>query len=198
MTIDPTMPVVVPWITAFQFISIPRILSTAQRKGKFCRGLAVLSRRNCWLTFAALPIPSRSAIQPWDAVVPIHSNFASATFRTSLPGGRLIPACLLMPAISAARAGSGRNFHPLAAHGRRVPEFRAMSTVAEIIEAVKELPETEKRVLFRELDPLREPEASRGSLARKNGRWVLRGGEAGPAADAWETTRESRSRELPG
>ena len=41
-----------------------------------------------------------------------------------------------------------------------------MSTVAEIIEAVKELPETEKGVLFRELDPLREPEASRGSLAR--------------------------------
>ena len=89
-------------------------------------------------------------------------------------------------------------FHPLAAHGKRVPEFRAMSTVAEIIEAVKELPETEKGVLFRELDPLREPEASRGSLARKNGRWVLRGGEAAAAADAWETTRESRSRELPG
>jgi len=53
-----------------------------------------------------------------------------------------------------------------------------MSTVTEIIEAVKELPETEKGVLFRELDPLREPEASRGSLARKNGLWVLRGGEA--------------------
>ena len=31
-----------------------------------------------------------------------------------------------------------------------------MSTVAEIIEAVKELPETEKGVLFRERDPLRE------------------------------------------
>ena len=73
-----------------------------------------------------------------------------------------------------------------------------MSTVAEIIEAVKEWPETEKGVLFRELDPLRETEASRGSLARKNGRWVLRGGEAAAAADAWETTRESRSRELPG
>ena len=73
-----------------------------------------------------------------------------------------------------------------------------MSTVAEILEAVKELPETEKGVLFRERDPLREPEASRGSLARKNGRWVLRGGEAAAAADAWETTRESRSRELPG
>jgi hypothetical protein len=71
-----------------------------------------------------------------------------------------------------------------------------MSTVAESIEAVKELPETEKGVRFRELDPL--PEASRGSLARKNGRWVLRGGEAAAAADAWETTRESRSRELPG
>ncbi|MCX6982771.1 MAG: hypothetical protein NTV08_18765 [Verrucomicrobia bacterium] len=41
-----------------------------------------------------------------------------------------------------------------------------MSTVAEIIEAVKEWPETEKGVLFRERDPLREPEASRGSLAR--------------------------------
>ena len=79
-----------------------------------------------------------------------------------------------------------------------MPEFRAMSTVAEIIEAVKELPETEKGVLFRERDPLREPEASCGSLARKNGRWVLRGGEAAVAADAWETTRESRSRELPG
>ena len=75
-------------------------------------------------------------------------------------------------------------FHPLAAHGKRVPEFRAMSTVAEIIEAVKELPETEKGVLFRERDPLREPEASRGSLARKNGRWVLRGGEAAAAAFA--------------
>lgn len=59
---------------------------------------------------------------------------------------------------------------PLAAHGKRVPEFRDMSPVAEIIEAVKELPETEKGVLFRELDPLREPAASRGSLARKNGR----------------------------
>ena len=59
-----------------------------------------------------------------------------------------------------------------------------MSTVAEIIEAVKELPETEKGVRFRELDPLREPEASRGSLARKNGRWVLRGREAAAAADA--------------
>ena len=60
-----------------------------------------------------------------------------------------------------------------------------MSTVAEIIEAVKELPETEKGVRFRELDPLREPEASRGSLARKNGRWVLRGewsGATSPAA----------------
>ena len=79
-----------------------------------------------------------------------------------------------------------------------MPEFRAMSTVAESIEAVKELPETEKGVLFRELDPLREPEASCGSLARKNGLWVLRGGEAAAAADAWETTRESRSRELPG
>ena len=79
-----------------------------------------------------------------------------------------------------------------------MPKFRAVSTVAEIIEAVKELPETEKGVLFRERDPLREPEASRGSLARKNGRWVLRGGEAAVAADAWETTRESRSRELPG
>ena len=79
-----------------------------------------------------------------------------------------------------------------------MPEFRAMSAVAESIEAVKELPETEKGVLFRELDPLREPEASRGSLARKNGRWVLRGGEAAAAADAGETTRESRSRELPG
>ena len=45
MTIDPTMPVVVPWITAFQLISMPRILSTTQRKDKFCRGLAVLSRR---------------------------------------------------------------------------------------------------------------------------------------------------------
>ena len=43
-----------------------------------------------------------------------------------------------------------------------------MSTVAEIIEAVKEWPETEKGVLFRELDPLREPAASRGSLARKS------------------------------
>jgi hypothetical protein len=73
-----------------------------------------------------------------------------------------------------------------------------MSTVAESIEAVKELPETEKRVLFRELDPLREPEASCGSLARKSGRWVLRGGEATAVADAWETTRENRSRELPG
>ena len=31
-----------------------------------------------------------------------------------------------------------------------------MSTVAESIEAVKELPETEKGVLFRELAPLRE------------------------------------------
>ena len=41
-----------------------------------------------------------------------------------------------------------------------------MSTGAEIIEAVKELPETEKGVLFRERDPLREPEASRGSLER--------------------------------
>jgi hypothetical protein len=41
-----------------------------------------------------------------------------------------------------------------------------MSTVAESIEAVKELPEPEKGVLFRELDPLREPAASRGSLAR--------------------------------
>ena len=73
-----------------------------------------------------------------------------------------------------------------------------MSTVAENIETVKELPEPEKGVLFRELDPLCEPEASRGSLARKNGRWVLRGREAAAAADAWETTRESRSRELPG
>ena len=73
-----------------------------------------------------------------------------------------------------------------------------MSTVAEILEAVKELPETEKGVLFRELAPLREPEASRGSLARKNGRWVLLGGEVSAAADAWETTPESRSRELPG
>jgi hypothetical protein len=73
-----------------------------------------------------------------------------------------------------------------------------MSPVAEIIEAVKEWPETEKGVRFRELDPLHEPEASRGTLARKNGRWVLRGGEAAAAADAWETTRESRSRELPG
>ncbi len=79
-----------------------------------------------------------------------------------------------------------------------MPEFRAMSAVAESIEAVKELPETEKGVLFRERDPLRETEASRGSLARKNGGWVLRGGEAAAAADAWETTRESRSRELPG
>ena len=34
-----------------------------------------------------------------------------------------------------------------------------MSTVAESIEAVKELPETEKGVLFRERDPLREPDA---------------------------------------
>ncbi len=42
-----------------------------------------------------------------------------------------------------------------------------MSAVAEIIEAVKEWPETEKGVLFRELDSLCEPEASRGSLARK-------------------------------
>jgi|688.fasta_scaffold390798_2 hypothetical protein len=100
-----------------------------------------------------------------------------------------------VPVTSNAAAGL---FHLLAAHSRRVPEFRAMSTVAEIIEAVKELPETEKGVLFRELDPLREPEASRGSLARKNGGWVLRGGEAAAAADAWETTRESRSRELPG
>ena len=73
-----------------------------------------------------------------------------------------------------------------------------MSTVAEIIEAVKELPETEKGVLCRERDPLREPEASSGSIARKNGRWVLHGGEAAAAAAAWETTRESRSRELPG
>jgi hypothetical protein len=73
-----------------------------------------------------------------------------------------------------------------------------MSTVAEIIEAVKELPDTEKGVRFRELDPLREPEASRGSLARKNGRWVLRGGEAAAAADARKTTHENRSRELPG
>ena len=89
-------------------------------------------------------------------------------------------------------------FHPLAAHGKRVPEFRAMSTVAESIEAVKELPETEKGVRFRERDPLREPEASRGSLARKSGRWVLLGGEVSAAADAWETTPESRSRELPG
>ena len=88
-------------------------------------------------------------------------------------------------------------FHPLPTHGKREPEFRAMSTVAEIIEAVKELPETEKGVLFRERDPLRESEASRGSLARKNG-GGLRGGEAAAAAAAWETTRESRSRELPG
>ncbi len=46
-----------------------------------------------------------------------------------------------------------------------------MSTVAESIEAVKELPEPEKGVLFRELDPLCEPEASRGSLARK--KWAV-------------------------
>ena len=59
-----------------------------------------------------------------------------------------------------------------------------MSTVAESIEAVKEWPETEKGVLLRERDPLREAEASRGSLARKNGRWVLRGREAAAAADA--------------
>ena len=72
-----------------------------------------------------------------------------------------------------------------------------MSTDAGIIEAVKELPETEKGALFRERDPLREPAASRGSLARKSGRRVLRGGEAAAAADAGETTRESRSRELP-
>ena len=87
---------------------------------------------------------------------------------------------------------NSKHFHPHAAHGKRVPEFRAMSTVAEIIEAVKELPETEKGVRFRELDPQREPAASRGSLARKNGRWVLRGGEAAAAADAWETTREGK------
>ena len=41
-----------------------------------------------------------------------------------------------------------------------------MSIVAEIIEAVKEWPETEKGVLLRERDPLREAEACRGSLAR--------------------------------
>ena len=57
-----------------------------------------------------------------------------------------------------------------------------MSAVAESIEAVKELPETEKGVLFRERDPLRESEASRGSLARKNGGGVARrrgGGRGG-------------------
>lgn len=41
-----------------------------------------------------------------------------------------------------------------------------MSTVAKLIEAMKKLPETEKGVLFREIDPLREPEASRGSPGR--------------------------------
>ena len=73
-----------------------------------------------------------------------------------------------------------------------------MSTVAEIIEAVKELPEAEKGVLFRELDHLREPEAASGSLARKNGLWILRGGGAAAAANALETMRESRSHELLG
>ena len=122
-------------------------------------------------------------------------------FSPSLPGASAAERLEFLDGIRfhrAVAAADAELFHPLAAHGKRVPEFRAMSTVAESIEAVKELPETEKGVRFRELDPLREPEASRGSLARKNGRWVLRGGEAAAAADAWETTRESRSRELPG
>jgi hypothetical protein len=56
-----------------------------------------------------------------------------------------------------------------------------MSTVAEIIEAVKELPETEKGVLFRELDPLREPEVDLGTWRGGDlgtGGGVTRGGTA--------------------
>ena len=45
-------------------------------------------RPNCWLTFAALFIRSRSEIQPYDTVVLRWMDSAIATLRTTAPSMR--------------------------------------------------------------------------------------------------------------